>query len=170
MAWKTDDFFSSPQQARTLTLLGEVMELRLTDELREKQGATYSPSVGYNASFTWTHWGYLSASVEVPPAKLDGFFRDTLKIAADLRETPVTADELDRARKPRLEQLAKARQTNEYWLDQLSGAQTDPRRLDAVRTVEAGIQRVTPADILAAAKRYLPADGAWKLVVKPVVK
>jgi zinc protease len=170
MAWKTDDFFSSPQMARTISLLGEVMELRLTDELREKQGATYSPSVGYNASFTWSHWGYLSASVEVPPAKVDGFFRDTLKIAGDLREAPVTADELDRARKPRLEQLAKARQTNEYWLEQLSGAQADPRRLDAVRTVEAGIQRVTPADIQAAAKRFLPADGAWKLVVKPVVK
>ncbi|MDB5432040.1 MAG: peptidase [Caulobacter sp.] len=170
MAWPTDDFFTNPQRARNVTLLGEVMELRLTDELREKQGATYSPSVGYTASFTWTHWGYISASVEVPPAKLDGFFADTLRIAGDLRDKPVTQDELDRAKKPRLEQLSKARQTNEYWLSELSGAQTDPRRLDAVRTVEAGIQRITPADIQAAAKLYLKDDKAWKLVVKPAAK
>src|SRR5690606_40087840 len=60
------DFWADPQRARATAVMGEVLSLRLTDELREAQGATYSPSVGYSHSMTWPGWGYVSASVEVP--------------------------------------------------------------------------------------------------------
>ena len=64
------------------------------DELRINQGAAYSPNVSYAHSLNWTGWGYLGASVEVPPAKLDTFFREVDKIAADLKVKPPSADEL----------------------------------------------------------------------------
>jgi len=167
IAWRTDDFYADVQLARNTALLGDVIDLRLTEELRENQGATYSPSVAWNASDVWTGWGYLSARVEIPPALIDGFYRDVNKIAADLRDTPPTADEMDRARKPRLERLIKARETNAYWLEELAGAQTDPRRLAATRSVLAAYERITPQDVQAAARRYLTPDRAWMLVVRP---
>ncbi len=167
VAWKTDDFFADVQRARNAAVLADVMNLRLTDELREKQGATYSPSVGSVASDVWRGWGYVSARVEVPPALVDGFYRDVAKIAADLRASPPTADEMDRAKKPRLERLTKARETNEYWLGELAGAQTDPRRLATIRSLLAGYERVTAADVQTAAKQYLTEDKAWRLVVRP---
>jgi len=170
IAWRTDDFYADVQQARNVALLGDVIDLRLTEELRENQGATYSPSVGWSASDVWTGWGYLSARVEIPPALIDGFYRDVNKIAADLRDKPPTADEMDRARKPRLERLIKARETNDYWLEELAGAQTDPRRLAATRSALAGYERITPQEIQAAARRYLIADRAWMLVVRPEAK
>ena len=167
LAWPIDDFYSDVQRARNTAVMADIIELRLIDELREAQGATYSPSVGWNASDVWSGWGYVSARVEIPPALVDGFFRDTLKIAADLQATPPTADEMDRALKPRLERLAKARETNEYWLEQLGGAQIDARQLAATRSVITGYERVTAADVQASAKRYLGADKAWRLIVKP---
>ncbi len=170
VAWKTSDFFGDVQTSRTLTLLGDVLELRLTDEIREKQGVTYSPQVGSESSLVFKGWGYLSAQIEAPPANIDGFYRDVDKIVADLRDKPVTADELERARKPKLEGLAKSRSTNEYWLYFLSGGQTDPRRLDAIRSVQATYQRITPADLQAAARKFLTDDRAWKVEVKPESK
>ncbi len=167
MAWKTDDFYADVQRARNVALLGDIIDLRLTEELRENQGATYSPSVGWNASEVWNGWGYLSARVEIPPAKVDDFYKDVRKIAADLRTNPPTADEMDRARKPRLERLLKARETNDYWIEELGGAQTDPRRLAATRSVLAGYERITPQDVQAAAKQYLTENGAWMLLVRP---
>lgn len=167
IAWRTDDFFADIQRARNVAMLGDVIDLRLTEELRENQGATYSPSVGWNASDVWRGWGYLSARVEVPPALADGFYRDVKKIAADLRAAPPTADEMDRARKPRLERLAKARETNEYWIEELAGAQTDPRRLAATRSAIASYERISAQDVQAAARQYLSDDGAWMLVVRP---
>ncbi|MEO6341487.1 MAG: insulinase family protein [Caulobacteraceae bacterium] len=170
MAWPMPDFFSDTQRARALRLVERVMDLRLIDEIRVAQGATYSPSTDWDASLVFPDYGYLSASVEIPPAKVDGFFADVGKIAADLRTKEVGADELDRARKPRIEALQKAKQTNEYWLGNLTGAQDDPRRLDLVRDAIPGLQKLTAADVKAAAATYLDEAKVWKLVVGPEAK
>ncbi|MGH6965192.1 MAG: M16 family metallopeptidase [Phenylobacterium sp.] len=167
VAWPTTDFWANPQRARDTAVMGEVMELRLTDQLREAQGATYSPSVTYNHSLTWTGWGYLSASVEVPVAKLDDVMRDIDKIAADLKAKEPTPDELARAKKPRLDQLERARLTNQYWLNELSNAQIDPRKLDFIRQIIPGTERVTAADVQRAAETWLDPSKAFKIVVKP---
>ena len=167
VAWPSTDFFADPQGAREAAVLGEILRLRLTEELRESQGATYSPSVNYNHSYVWGGWGYMSASVEIPPAGLDAFFSDVAEIAADLRDTPVEADELERARQPRLERIARARVTNDYWLNELSGGQVDPRRLDAIRAVIPGTERVSAQDVQRAAERILRPDTAWKIEVTP---
>ncbi len=167
LAWPTDDFYADTRRSRATTVLVDILKLRLTAELREKQGATYSPSVGNTASQTWKGYGYVAASEEAPPALMDGFFRDVAKIAADLRTTPVTPDELARAKTPRLDALEKSKATNEYWLGQLSGAQADPRQLEATRSVTAQIEAVTAADVQAVAQRYLKDDKSWKLVIKP---
>jgi zinc protease len=167
MAWKTDDLFANLQRARNTQILAQVMQLRLTDELREKQGATYSPSASATASVAFNHWGYLAVSVETPPDKIDGVVASIRKIAADLRDKPIDEDELNRAKKPRIDQIEKARETNEYWLGTLSGAQTDPRLIDATRSVIAGLQRVSAADVQKAARDFLGDDKSWTMIVKP---
>jgi zinc protease len=166
LGWPTTDLWANPQQAREIAMLGEVMRLRLTEELREAQGATYSPSLGYNSSLVWTGWGYIAASVEVPPEKLPEFFADVQKIAANLKAKPITQDELDRAKKPRIEGFQRARVTNQYWLAQLSGGQADPRRLDLIRELIPGAQKVTAADVQRAAQSFLREEKAYKLVVR----
>ncbi|MDB5499769.1 MAG: peptidase family [Phenylobacterium sp.] len=167
VAWPTNDLWANPQQALETDILGEVLGLRLIDELREAQGVTYSPSVSYAHSLTWTGWGYLAASVEVPPAKLGGFYNDVAKIAADLRTKDVTPDELARAKKPRIDRLERSRVTNQYWLSELSGAQAEPRKLDFIRHIIPGTEQVTAADVKHAAELVLKDNKAFKLEVKP---
>jgi zinc protease len=167
VAWPTADFPSDPQRARALRLLQQVMQLRLTDEIREKQGVTYSPSSGLDTSWEFKGYGYLSASIEAPPEKLDGFFTTVAAIAKDLRDKPVSADELQRALKPRVEQLTKLQAGNEFWVGALAGAQTDPLRLETIRDAVPGLQRVTASDVQKQAQAYLRDERAWKLVVAP---
>ncbi len=89
------------------------------------------------------------------------------KIVADLRQTPLSDDELERARQPRVELFTQARQTNGYWLSALVGAQTDPRRLDLVRTTIPALKHVTAADVQRMAQAYLLDDKAWRFEVQP---
>ena len=165
--WPADDFFSDPQRARTLRVLAQVIENRLTDGLRETQGATYSPQAGAVASLVFPRYGYVSSVVEIPPGRVDDFYRELTRIAADLRTKDVTADELQRARKPLIESLEKSRQTNEYWLEQLSGVQDEPRKIDALRTVVQSLSRVDAAMIREAATLYLRDDRLWELTIVP---
>jgi zinc protease len=167
VAWPTEDFLSDTSRARKINILADVLQLRLTDQLRKTESVTYSPSASAAASSVFPHYGYLDARVEIPPGKIDGFFSDVAAITADLRDKQISPDELERARKPALDDLERRRQTNEYWLSALAGVQTDPRRLNAIRTSVAQVERVSAADVQQMAQTYLLDAKAWKLEVKP---
>lgn len=167
IAWPTVDNFSDVREARLVRLVADVMRLRLIEELREGQAVTYSPSVGANASGTFAGYGYLSASIQAPPDKLPGFFADVEKIAADLAANLITADELERARRPRVEALQRSLNTNEFWLSELQQAQTDPNRLPALRTAISDLESFTPEEVQAAAARYFAPARAYRAQVTP---
>jgi len=167
LAWPTNDFYADMREARVLTVLSEIIKLRMIDNLRIEKGDTYSPGASLNASLTYPGYGYLLASVEIPPAKVDVFFNTVQDIAQDLRVHAVSQDELTRAVLPLVDQLKQSRQTNDYWLSALSGAQTDPRRLESIRAQIDHYAGVTAADLQAAAQKYLKPDRAWKFEVLP---
>jgi zinc protease len=165
VAWPLTDFFVNMAQSRATMLAGEVLQNRVLDEVRIAQGATYSPETRVSLSETFPDYGVALTSVEMPPAKIPGFFADVARLAGAMRDTGVTSDELDRARNPRVAGIRKAVLTNEYWLSRLAGALSDPRRLELIRTTFPDYEKVTPADIQAAAKQWFIDDKAWKIVV-----
>ena len=168
IAWPTVDFYADQRRARALNLLGQVVQLRLNEEIREQQGAGYSPGATHNASESVAGYGYLSAQVETPPQGLDGFFRDVEAIARSLRETPVTADELQRARRPLVERLQRSRtSSNEWWVNKLSGVQEHPNRVESIRVDLEQYGSITPAELQALAREYLVDSRAFKIAVRP---
>lgn len=168
-AWPTPGFFQDPKGARANRLLAEILGLRLTEELRERQGATYSPSTDSTQSLVLPEWGYISATVEIPPDQIEAVTRTIRRIAADLAASPPTADEMVRARKPMLEGLLQARETNSYWLSALSGVQADSRQLDALRSLIPTLEGLTPADLNSAARRWMGEERLWRLEIRPEV-
>jgi zinc protease len=169
-AWPTTDLFADVRGARTIRVMVNIMQLRLTDTLRVAQGATYSPNANLEAAEEYPGFGYISAAVEIPPAKIAGFYDTVAKIAADLRAQPPTADEMKRAVLPRIEALGKAMQTNEYWLSSLDSVQTDPRRLEVVTNQIAQLQSITADDVQKAANKWLDPAKEWKFQVVPAAK
>ena len=166
IAWPTTGYSPSTRQlGRTLSLLGAVFQLRLTDELREREGVSYSPSAAHGASSTWQRYGYLAAQVEAPPASLERFFAAAQKIADDLAARPVEADELARARRPLLESIERARDGNGYWIGALEDLGTDPFTLESIRTQRSDLEAVTPAALQEAARRFLLGSTAFRVRV-----
>jgi zinc protease len=167
LAWRTDDFYADTQRARATRLAEQILRIRLTEQFRIAEGNTYSPGTDFESSEVFPHYGFVAARVETPPSKIPHFFEEVSRIAADMRTKGVTEDELERARKPRIEALERAQQTNAYWSSALGGAQRDPRRLEAIRDTISGMKKVTAADVKKAAEMYLTDDRAWKLAVLP---
>ncbi len=166
VAWPTTDSVGDRREARTVSVLARVMQLRVTEELREKQGVAYSPSVGTSSSTVFPGYGYLFTQVETPPEALPGFFETVDRIAADLRDTPVSADELQRARLPAVEGTRRAQATNAYWMNQLDGAAAYPERLEAARGVVADLEAVTSEDLQRVARAYLQPGRVWRAEVR----
>jgi zinc protease len=166
IAWQTTDVFADSESAAR-RVVTDILQFRLMEQLRIKFGATYSPSATANASRIFPGYGYIAAYAEIPPEKTQLFFDTVKQVTADLREHEPNADEFERARKPELDALEKATETNNYWLGSLSGAQNDERRLKLIRDARPGLETVTPADVQRVARKYLTDERAWKLVVSP---
>ena len=166
VAWHTTDLFHT-KEIGTLDVLAAVISTRLLDRLRISEGVTYSPGVRVFGSNVAPDHGYVYAQTELPPDKMPLFFDAIRAIAADLRAHPVGADELERARKPLVDHFTAQKQTNATWVNDLVGAEDDPRRLDVIRTQIPLLAAVTPADLQAAANRYLGEGKEWKMEITP---
>lgn len=153
-------------EAMRLQLLSRAMQLMLTEELREKLGESYSPGAAASLSDEFPGYGHLFAASNVDFKDLATTRAAIFAIAKDLRDKPVDADLLDRARKPLLEAMAKARRENSYWLNYVAEAASHADRLDRSRNGIAEVEAATPAELQALAKRYLVDDKA--LVIKAV--
>jgi zinc protease len=164
LAWPTADAFDLKHVQR-LSVLKSVMDTRILDELRIKDGATYSPFSFLNASKVAQGFGYLAVATELPPAKMPLFFSATDSITADLKRRPISQDELERARRPLLQDILTRRQTNNYWADALVGTQQDSRRLDIIRQTVPDLKLVTAEDVQRTANDYLSDSKVWKLKI-----
>jgi zinc protease len=167
IAWPAGDAYARSPGLADERVLQQVLNNRLIERLRIADGATYTPRTGLEASRAFPGYGYLYAAASVAPDKTALAFDRIRAIAADLRDNLVSDDELERGRMPALALLARASQTDAYWLNALSRAQADPRRLDLIRTAIPDVRAVTAESLRLAARTYLRDERAWRLVIAP---
>jgi zinc protease len=167
IGWPTTGLYADTRQARTLDVLSDVFELRLIQKIREEQGTTYSPEATHGASPVFADYGTFAGQIQARPEALAGFLRDAEAIVADLRDRPISADELQRALRPRVETVQRQRNGNPWWLFALGGVQTDPRVAAAIAGQIGEYESVTAADLQRAARTFLRPDRAYKLVIVP---
>jgi len=79
----------------------------------------------------------------------------------------VSADNLDRARRPLLESYDNALKSNAGWLQLAARAQSEGYRIDRFLAAKALIQSVTPADLQATAARYLGLGDGVEVLALP---
>jgi zinc protease len=154
MQWPTGDD-SDHKSDIGRSLLSQILELELLDVIREKLGATYSPSAGSNSSDVYPGYGFIQAAAVAEPAKMDVISNAVKDIARQLRDTPVSEDLLLRARKPILEAFDKSERENGGWIGAVAIAQSKPARLDRRRNRRALLAAITPADLQGLAQQYL---------------
>ena len=168
IAWPTTDAIDDQTEARRIGLLSAVLDLRVTEEIRERQALAYSPGVGSSSSDIYPGYGSIIVRGETAADKLDAFYAAVDTIIAGLRDAPVTEDELNRARLPVIEALRRSQASNEYWLGQLSDVAANPEEVQQTLTHITDLEAVTPADIQSLARQYLKADTAWRATVTSV--
>jgi len=168
--WPTTDA-RDVKFVRRLRLLTDVFSDRLRVKIREELGESYSPQAVSAPSETYRDYGLVYTMITVAPEKADQIVTATLAIADDLVKNGVTADELERAKKPILTALRESARTNAYWLGAVLGsAQEFPQRLDWCRTRYTDNEGITIAELNSLAKKYLSSDQAFRVIVVPEKK
>ncbi len=149
-----------------IDLLARVMDIALTDELREALGKTYSPGAGADLSSLYPGFGHIVARANVDVADLAATEAAMRAVAAQLAKDGPSADLVNRARAPALEAMAKARRENGYWLDRVAYAASRPERLAWINAAIPAMGAITPQELRDTARRYLRDDRS--LVIKAI--
>ncbi len=167
LAWPTSGGVTDVYESRKLELLSQIFSDRMFDQLREAEGASYSPIVDSSWPTGFASGGSIAVIAQLKPEGVNHFFQLSERIANDLVTRPVTADEMQRAVAPMKERISRASTGSMFWLRNLEGASFDQSRIKALRSILADFSRITPSELQEAAKRWLKPDTAFRVTVVP---
>ena len=165
LTWLTRDD-SDPEEALALELLERVVRIELMETLREKLGKTYSPGAASSPSHSWKGYGTFGIAASIDVGEVPSTDAALSEAITGLRERPISADLLHRARQPMIESYENALKSNFGWLTLVSRAQSEAERIDRFLQAKDRLLALTPSDLQAMALRYLdPADAVEVLVL-----
>jgi zinc protease len=156
-----------PQRRAAMDLLESVFRLKALDRFRERDGATYSPIVSAQLSRVFPDYGFIWVGLDVDVDDVPAMYGVTDEVAATLAAGEISEDELQRARQPILEQIEESRERNPFWVNALSRSQTEPQRLEDIRTAQARYEAVTVEDLAALAAEVLQPENAYRVSILP---
>ncbi|WP_233205173.1 M16 family metallopeptidase [Alkalicaulis satelles] len=155
------------RRRRALQLMAGIFDLKATERFREREGATYSPIVQGQPSTVYPGFGFVWAGLDVAVSDISRMYEIVDEIAGVMASGEITEDELQRARQPVLERLREQRERNPFWIGALARSQSDPDRLEDLRTAEAHYREVTVEEITALAREALDPGRAFRMTILP---
>lgn len=164
--WPTRDG-DDLKEAIALELLQRVVQVELTDTLREALGKAYSPGVGASTPRIWRGWGTFSVRTSVDVKEVAATRAAIHSLLEELRKAPVNADVVQRARAPMLEGLDALLKTNAGWMALADRIQSKPDGIERFTASRAIVSALTAEDLLALARRYLDPDQGLEVLVLP---
>jgi len=91
-----------------------------------------------------------------------------IKLADDMARGGISADELDRARKPIQSNLKKALRENGYWLNSvMATCQADPKVLELARNRDEDFASISVEELNALAAKYLKKENSLLYEIVP---
>ena len=153
--------------ARRMGMLSQVFQLRLTEVMREEEGASYSPSAFNFNPRTYPDYGYVGVSLELNPKDIDRISQKVDEIAAEFKAGEFGDDMFERAIKPTIESIETSLESNGYWMRVISEAQGDKERLDRHRTRLEMYQTMTVEDLKPLAADVFDKSKAYRVQILP---
>jgi zinc protease len=166
--WPTFLDISDTRGTAIASLLSDVLEMRLRERLREKEGGSYAPGAWSHVSDFLSNYGFIGATADPQASAVDSTFAALGEIAAGLG-SEITPDEIERVRGARMAEWDETRQIPEYWIsgEVVAFAQTRPSSRERWRTLAEHYRSVSAEDLTAAARSYFTAGRAVRIAVLP---
>jgi zinc protease len=162
-------FTDTPENAIRLSLVGDVLDLEMTAQLRLKLGASYSPSVD-TAVEHWPHAHYaVGIAFTSDPTVIKSLLDVVFNQIDSLRTSGPSTDDVAKAKEQEKRSLEEAMRQNSFWLTTLVNYALDPQHQDPRTVLRANdlIDQVTAQDLRQAAQQYLNPNQYIQVVLYP---
>ena len=166
----TGDVAYSDEQKLTLQALGEVLNLKVIEVLREKMSMIYGG--GFEASMGQHPYGHYSVALSLPtgPENVDKVIAAAFAEINKVKKDGPSAADLEKVKLNWITRQQKAMRENNYWMSQLMGSVTQGRDPEQILRFEQRVRAITPQAVKQAAQRYLNMDNYVQVVLYPEQK
>jgi zinc protease len=157
-----------PASRYAMRSLGELLEMKLLDNLREALGGTYSVNAGGQLSKYPTPEYQFTVSFGSSPDKADLLWQTVLAVIDTVKRSGATAAEIQKVREQQLRTQEVSLKENTYWVGNIAARLEngeDPRGLSTY--TQDYIEKLTSEQLRAAANRYLNMSRYARFVLLP---
>ncbi|MBR1768995.1 MAG: insulinase family protein [Bacteroidales bacterium] len=162
------EFTDGVKEKRVIDVMGEILQIRVTEKIREELGATYSPYIGVNYSLLPKPEFSMTAYYSFAPDNAEKVENATFEILDEMSSSGATEANLAKAK----EQLIKRRESsytssNSFWSSVIKSSYIYGTKIQNMETYKEIVNSVTVEDIKAAAEKYLKHDEFVKVTLLP---
>lgn len=145
----------SAKENLAMEALGEILTIKLIEELREKEGGVYG--AGARGGLNKLPYGSYSFSISYPtnPASADKLIELTLKEVEKIQKNGPEAKDLEKFKEGELTDYTKALKENRYWLEVMVKAFNDQEDPNKALEFEKNLKALTAKDVQDVANKYL---------------
>jgi len=157
----------SLKDAQLMSILGDMLQLRFTETLREEEGGTYGASSWGNLSKEPKQQAYLSVSFDCNPDKVETLVKivnDEIKAIAN---GTIKQVDLDKTLTNYLKEREEAKNYNKYEMSLLKNYVLESYNMNDADNFENIINTITAKDIQDITTRLLDDSESFEIVFKP---
>jgi zinc protease len=152
-----------------LLALKEILQFRLLERLREKEGGVYTPSVQMNhAKYPASRYSF-TVNFGCAPANVEKLITATLDEMAKLKKDGILSEDLEKFKAEQLRQNELLIKDNSFWLNYLAGQYLDQEDPAGFLKQEALIKKLNMEELQVAAKQYFNEQNYIRFVLLPKV-
>lgn len=149
-------------------LVSSILEQRLWQKIRQEMGASYViKGQFFTEEVLSPKIAYLHCTIDAAVDRVEAIAAAAREVEASLRLNGATAEELERARRPRVRGTETGLAHNGWWLDVVTFAQSDPEYAHGWMGAKAAYEAATLEEINAALRRWLDPTKRSEVIVKP---
>ncbi len=151
-----------------LYFVKEVLQIKLTESLREKMSGVYSVGVSWQYNKTPYPNYFLKLTIPSAPENNVALVAAAKNEIELLRKNGPSAADFAKVKENYVTNLAIQLKENSFWLDQLGVFTEENINLERIPDYDLNqLSRLTPKDIQAAAQRYLSPNNVFEAVLVP---
>lgn len=157
----------SEELALKTELIGEILTIKVLEDVREQMGAMYSG--GFNANLTKEPFSRYSIIGQFPcgPENVDAILKKINEEVADIKRDGPSQKDLDKVKQAQKEKRKEGIKTNGFWTGELENLMFWDRERDNFLHWDQMIDKITVADIKATANKLFDGKNTFTAVLYP---
>ena len=150
-----------------LSMLKEILEIKLVEVIREKLSGVYSPQVMANfEKYPKAHFDFM-VFFGCSPKTTDKLSKAVFGEMEKIRKKGPTEVDLGKAKESLIRQRETSLEKNEFWLKYLENGMLNGDDYDKISTYKDRVQAMTIEDLKLAADKYFRTDHYVRVVLMP---